>query len=401
LDTACTREPHQGNLHPNEDWLEAEKGGKFLSDSKVAKYLKIVMADEKLKSTYLDLLRAATRGDYSSVAQCLHLTGKPLNVDSQARLNFLFEDLNAIQSESHNANIAIPLKDVSPQLPDPMQAATVTDSADQSVETIALSGASYLTPEMLQATAIVQFADGKREYLLPTAVSFTAGSPSQLSLAFQNPQNLVPASFSGATIEQDDASLSNHGTLVALQLRLLHAKTDDETWYTHFVKVSAASKGGAAGGGAQNATPAKGGKNVSPTVQICAGALKPIAIATTTATATSDASGLLSAKIAVTLPAQLGITQSCAIGSGSTMTPTIAAPFTLSVSGADAQPDGVCLTSVKGKINLSAAGSCQGSLALTNFSDAIPVSISVSDSNGTALGSPITLRVIEHEVPKH
>jgi hypothetical protein len=352
---------------------------------------------EDWKEANLDVLRAVQRGDYQSMRTCLQLNPK-LEVTEEVKLNFFINAMSELDETSHFTSLAIPLKDVTPQLPDKRQLAVVTENADQSQQTVTLVGGRYLTADQLRAMAIVEFSGGKREWLLPASMSFSNSIPSQLTLTFTNPEGLGPVPTPGAN---DQTGTPSRGAkLLGVQLELTHLGSDgigDEAWYPHIAKVTAIAQPKTSGNQVQSSAP----KNpVSQTAQLCAATQKPITVTTTTTDTSWDGANGPSAKVAVTVGETSKLLQACAATFGPTSTPTLASPFTVAVSGADAMPDGTCLLSSKGKIALSQSGQCQGSLILTNFAEAIPVTLTITDTNGTNIGQPITLRVLDTKLKR-
>jgi hypothetical protein len=337
----------------------------------------------------LDLLRAVQRGDYQSIKNCLNLDN--LEVTDEVKFNFFISGMSAVDETSHFTSLAIPLKDVTPVLPDREQLAIATDSADQAQQTVTFVGGKYLTADQLRAMAIVEFADGQHEWLLPSSMSFSNSIPSQLMLVFPNPEQLSP--LPNPTTGGTPNSAAHGAKLLGVQMMLTHAgdAPRKSLWYPHIAKLTPVK---AAGGPAQ-APPSAPKNPISAAAQLCASNLKALSVATNTPDMAWSATLGPFAKVKVTVGELSKLSQTCAQTFGPQTTPTLVFPLNLAVSGADATPDGVCLTSSKDKFLVSAAGQCQGSLILTNFSEAVPITLTTTDSNGTSVGPVINLRILD------
>lgn len=344
---------------------------------------------------YLDLLRAWDRGDFASINACLHLP-KRIETTDEEKLYRFFGELSEIQVTSHYARLAIPLKDVTPQLPDAQQLALVTDDTPGvGQQTVTLQGGRNLLLDHVRTAAVVGFPDGRQEWLLPSSVTFKADSiPPQLSIVFPNPATLSP-------LPAPKGAASSAPSTSAPQLQSLQIVLDDPAaqdtaepvinYYMKFAKVAPPAGAKDSSGAAAKATP------IPTQAQTCAAGQKAITTAVTIVRANATYAGTLG----IAVGDLNKIVTTCAQTFGSTSAPTLVQPFTLTVTGADGLPDGKCLLAASdGSVQLNSGGSCMGSLLLSNLSSEAPVTLAVTDKNKTTVGATLSLRVLD-AVQKH
>jgi hypothetical protein len=352
----------------------------------------------KQRDTYLQLLRAVDREDFASIKACLRL--KELQVTEEEKFKFFYSDMIALQATTHFSSLQIPLKDATPRLPEAEQLAVVSDSADQSQETVTLVGGQNLTLDQLRAEAIVSFPNGRREWLAPTGMTFSSAKPTQLAITFPNPGSLGPVNPPSAA--EPTGTASHAGTIQGLQLNLAHvgANAPNSAYYFRLVKVSTSpeSKTNAGQPSGQPGQAQAQGQGAaapwaapSPAVKVCAAGQKPITISSPLINSEWRSEGSKEGEVGVAVANLANVTKACAQTFGAMTTPSIVLPLTLAVSGARAAPDGACLVAANDKINLASTGLCQGSLKLTNFNSAVPVTLTVTDANGTSVGQTIQL----------
>jgi hypothetical protein len=330
--------------------------------------------------TYLDFLRAVDRGDYVAIKKCLRIRDDAVAQDVET-LYRLISSLSELQVTTLYSRLAIPLKDVFPELPDERQLALVTDNADSGQETVTLRGGRNLSGAQVDPAALLSFSDGRMAWLKPIQMSYTADSlPPKLEMVFPSPGTLGPVTAAAVPASTDPAAPPS-AQLQGIRIELKRESADgpdtlDTAWYSHLAKVATTTGKTATSGAA------------------CATGQKPISTTATVVRQTDVGSGGTVATLNVTAGDLAKIAGACSQTFGGTSTPTLSQPFWLVVTGADPTPDGTCFTMGKRGIQLKTDGQCTGVLQLHNLTPEVPLTLSVTDGT-TAIGSPLSLRVIE------
>ena len=335
---------------------------------------------------YLDLLRAADREDFESLEGCLGIHLGALEVTDEEKFKFFYSALLELQANTHFSDFIIPLKDATPRLPDSEQLAVVSDSADLTQETVTLVGGENLTSDQLRAEAAVLMPDGQLRWLSPTSMTLSVSKPYLLAITFPNPAKLTVIARNDVAAPKNNVDLG--ATLLGVQLYLSNVgeHVANSGSYEHLAKLSltAGSKGSApqsTAGATGSASPA-----VNLATQVCAGGQKAISVSSNIVS--TDGMGGVAQ---ITVGDMGKLMAACSQGFGVPSTPSLAPPLSLTVAGAAVVPDGACIASQNGKIALNATGLCTSDLQLSDIQPGIPIVLSVTDANGTAIGTPIQL----------